>query len=165
MAPTKAEQVYYNAMQQVPIGEVGLVGAGLGGGFINTKELRVMKYNEAMQQPDADKWKEGVEREYERMEEHDVFKAVPIDEVPKGAKILSSTWAMKKKSNGTYRPRLNARGYEQRDGEHYDSHDVFAPVATETTIKVLFILAIMMKWYNGLIYVKDAFLHGNFEKG
>ena len=27
---------------------------------------------------------------------------------------------MKKKSNGTYRARLNARGYEQHEGVHYN---------------------------------------------
>jgi len=27
-----------------------------------------------------------------------------------------STWAMKKKANGTFRARLNARGFEQVDG-------------------------------------------------
>jgi hypothetical protein len=34
--------------------EYNLVGAGLGGGFSNTNELHVMKYKEAMQQPDKD---------------------------------------------------------------------------------------------------------------
>jgi hypothetical protein len=29
-------------------GELNLIGAGIGGGFVNTKELHVMKYKEAM---------------------------------------------------------------------------------------------------------------------
>jgi hypothetical protein len=45
---------------------------------------------------------------------------VPKKEVPAEAKILSSTQAMKKKSNGKCRARLNARGYEHVDGVHYD---------------------------------------------
>ena len=44
--------------------EIYLVGAGMGGGFINTQELHVMEYKEAMAGADADKWSEAV------MEEH-----------------------------------------------------------------------------------------------
>ena len=52
----------------------------------------------------------------------------------KGAKILSTTWAMKKKSNGVFRARINAQGFEQVDGEHYESHDIAAPVSNERSI-------------------------------
>jgi hypothetical protein len=33
------------------------VGAGIGGGFTNTQELKVMKYHEAINGPDGDAWK------------------------------------------------------------------------------------------------------------
>ncbi len=33
------------------------VGAGIGGGFMNTQELKVMKYHEAINGPDGDAWK------------------------------------------------------------------------------------------------------------
>jgi hypothetical protein len=33
------------------------IGAGVGGGFINTNELWVMKYHEALNGPDGKKWK------------------------------------------------------------------------------------------------------------
>ena len=92
--------------------EVALVGAGVGGGFENTQELHVMKYNEAMASNDKTKWEKAIEEEYERMLKHNVFQPVPVNSVPTDAKILSSTWAMKKKSNGVYRARMNARGYE-----------------------------------------------------
>ena len=39
-----------------------------------------------------------------------VFKAVPVEDVPKGAKVLTSTWAIKKKANGDYLVRVKARG-------------------------------------------------------
>ena len=54
-------------------GKFACVGAGLGGGFNNTKELHVMKYDEAMQQPDANKWKNAVMEEHERMTKYDVW--------------------------------------------------------------------------------------------
>ena len=36
-------------------GEIAVVGAGLGGGFENTQELKVVNYKQAMKQLDADK--------------------------------------------------------------------------------------------------------------
>jgi hypothetical protein len=81
--------------------EVACVGAGVRGGFKNTNELKVLKYNEAMKNPDKKKWEQAVKEEYEWFKKYKVFKPVKKEEVPKYAKILSTTWAMKKKSNGT----------------------------------------------------------------
>jgi hypothetical protein len=60
---SKSEQHYYEAMQEIGAlqSELGCVGAGLGGGFVNTNELHVMKYSEAMATPEAKQWKESVE--------------------------------------------------------------------------------------------------------
>ena len=41
--------------------EMGLMGAGIGGGFINTQELHVMKYNQAMKGPDKRQWTVAVD--------------------------------------------------------------------------------------------------------
>jgi hypothetical protein len=45
--------------------EVAAVGAGIGGGFENTAELRPMKYSEAMNGPDKAKWQIAVDEEHE----------------------------------------------------------------------------------------------------
>jgi len=37
-----------------------------------------------------------------------VWKAIPKDEVPKEAKVLTNTWAIKKKANGRFIARVNA---------------------------------------------------------
>jgi hypothetical protein len=103
---TDAEQQYYKIMRES--GEFAFVGAGLGGGFTNTSELHVMKYKEAMASSDRDKWQKAVDEEHERMLKHNVWKPVLRKDVPEGAKILTSTWAMKKKANGTYHARMNA---------------------------------------------------------
>jgi hypothetical protein len=165
VALTQAEIKHYEAMQQFPEGEfapgeMACVGPGIGGGFVNTKELHVMKYDQAINGPDKEKWKQAVQEEHERMDTHGVFKIVPI-----GAKVLSSTWAMKKKANGTYRARLNARGYEQIDGEHYDENEKFAPVASDVAIHIVLIMIAMTGWWAELLDVKGAFLCGVFEKG
>ena len=86
--------------------------ADIGGGFETTHELHVIKYNKAMKRPDAAKWVTTVGEEHDQMTTNRVFKAVPVEDVPKEAKVLTLTWAMKKKTNGDYRARVNAQGYE-----------------------------------------------------
>ena len=145
--------------------EYGLVGAGLGGGFDVTTELHVMKYKEAMAGPDKHEWTKAVEEEHTRMKNHDVWMPTPIDQIPRGSKILTTTWAMKKKANGKYRARLNARGFEQVDGIHYDEDTKAAPVTNEITIRIVLILMAMANWCAHVLDVQGAFLNGRFEGG
>ncbi len=178
IALTAAEIAYYDTTQGLGenageygclsaelLNEYGNVGAGLGGGFDNMHELHVMKYKEAMKTPDKPHWIKGVNEEHERFKKHKVFKAVPRSQVPPRHKILTSTWAMKKKANGTYRARLNARGYEQVPGKHYDPNSIAAPVTSDVTIRIVLTLLLLARWYAELIDVKGAFLHGEFEEG
>jgi hypothetical protein len=116
------------------------VGAGLGGSFVNTMELHPMKCDQAMAGPDAAEWAKAVDKEHDRMVNAHVFKATPLSEVPDGATVLTETWAMKKKLNGTFCARVTARGFEQIDGENFDSSEIVAPVVSEITIYVVLIL-------------------------
>jgi hypothetical protein len=50
-----------------------------------------------------------------------VFQVVLQNDLQAGTKIIGSIWAMKKKSNGTLRGRMNARGFKQVEGQH--GHD------------------------------------------
>jgi hypothetical protein len=47
---------------------------------------------------------------------------------------------MKQKSNGVFRARLTARGYEQVDGEHYDEDSKAVPVVNMITIYLVMVL-------------------------
>jgi hypothetical protein len=70
---------------------------------------------------------------------------------------------MKKKANGEFRARVTAHGFEQIDGEQYDSSDIAAPVVSEITIHILFILIAMAQMYAELLDVCGAFLLGKFD--
>jgi Reverse transcriptase (RNA-dependent DNA polymerase) len=93
-----------------------------------------------------------------------VWKAVPKTSVPKGATILTSTWAMKKKASGVYHARLNA-SYEQINGEHFDKDTKASPVVGLMTIMIILILMIMAGWYGSLTDVHGTFLKGHFGVG
>jgi len=115
--------------------------AGLVGGFENTAELLAMTYKESMKTADKTQWDLAVKEEHERMMAMNVWKAVPKDEVPKDAKVITTTWAMKKKANGRSRARVNARGFLHVDGEHYNSDNISSPVTNEATIRVVLVLS------------------------
>ena len=145
--------------------EVAAVGAGIGGGFGNTTELKPMKFKEAINGPDGEAWRLEIENEHKRMLEMNVFEVTDRSALPPGVKPIDSTWACKKKSNGTLRGRLNARGFKQRKGVHYDASSIHAPVTNATTIRVILTIMIMAGWAASVVDVKGAFLHGEFEDG
>ena len=181
---TGEELDYYNALSQAntfepqdpkgndagahiaeQLSEIAGVGAAAGGGFTDTAELKPMKYNEAMQCGDKAAWDEAVEEEYQKFKRYKVFKPVLKEDVPAGAKFVSTTWAMKRKSTGTHRARMTMRGYEQEEGVHYDGSTTAAPVTNDVSIRMMLTLALMAGWIGHIVDVKGAFLHGEFENG
>jgi NaMN:DMB phosphoribosyltransferase len=69
VALTQAEIKCHEATQQLPEGEfapgeMACAGAGTGGGFVNTKELHVLKCDQATNGPDKEKWKQAVQEEH-----------------------------------------------------------------------------------------------------
>ena len=93
--------------------EIILVGTGIGSGLENTNELKVMNFKEAMKSKDAKEWMEEVGNEKKIFYKFDALITVPISEEPKGYKIMTITWAMKKTAIGKFHRRLNTRGYDQ----------------------------------------------------
>jgi len=52
--------------------------------------------------------------------------------------VITTKWTMKKKANGMFRARPNARGYVQIDCKHYNSDIIYSPVTNEATIHIVF---------------------------
>jgi hypothetical protein len=108
-----------------------LVGAGVGGGFTHTSELKVMNYREAMASADSEAWKVEVGEEKKRFDKFKALSPVLRSSLPRNTKVMTTVWACKKKTSGKLRGRLNVRGYEQREGEHYFGDNIAAPVTNE----------------------------------
>jgi hypothetical protein len=121
----------YMALQSMVM---ALIGAGVGGGISHTSQLKVLNYKKAMRSPDVDEWRKEIKNEKARFDKSNALTAVPRSSLPKGAKVLTTTWAMKQKLNGTHRGRLKARGYDQIDGSHYASDSIAAPVTNPITV-------------------------------
>ncbi len=73
--------------------ETSFVGAGVGGGFDNIGDLKVMNYQKAMGSPEAAEWKVEVKNEKERFDKFDAVTVVKLSQVPKGTKITTTVWA------------------------------------------------------------------------
>jgi hypothetical protein len=99
---TQAEERYFQVMSEFGFDcvdhdgvEMAMVGAGVGGGFRNTNELHTMTFDQAMASTEKDEWLKAVHEEYENMQAHGVFEVTQTCHVPKGAKVLSTTWVLK----------------------------------------------------------------------
>lgn len=121
--------------------ELALIGAGIGGGINHTSELKVFTYKKAIQSPDAAEWLKEIHNEKMQFNKHNALTPIKRDLLPKGVK--STTWAMKLKSNGTHRDRLNARGSQQVDQSNYASDSVVAPVTNSITVQIVLMLYCM----------------------
>ena len=148
-----------------PTKDVACVGAGIGGGFTHTSELKTLNYPEAMTSEEKTEWEEEIKLEDDRMNKYNVWEPTPMYKEPENTKPLTSTWVFKKKSNGKRRGRLNAHGFKQIEGVNFDKDDIAAPVTNEVTMRVLMVIILVLQLYSGLIDVKGAFLQGEFGKG
>jgi hypothetical protein len=105
------------------------------------------------------------ENKYQRMVANEMFEMVLCKDLPVGTKIIDSVWAMKKKSNDMLCGQMNARGFKQVKGQHYNSMTISSLVTNSATIRIVLRLMIMASMLAHVVDVKGAFLHGEFEDG
>ncbi len=100
---------YYQCLKDMD-GKMQLtnVGAGIGGVVENTMKLKLMKYKEAMNRPDGEAWAKEMETKHDQMVRNDAWEPVKKSSLPRGTKVIDSTWACKKKSTEMLHGRLNA---------------------------------------------------------
>jgi hypothetical protein len=128
-------------------------------------ELKPIKYKEAINGPDRKAWETEIGNEHECMVKNNGWELVKKSSLPKGTKVIDSTWACKKKSTGKLCWRLNALGFKQVEGVHYNGTSTHAPVTNAGAIRIVLILMLMADWQGQIVDMKGMFLHGEFEDG
>ena len=83
--------------------------------------------------------------------------------IPQGADIFDSTWAMKKKANGEYHARLATRGFKQTQGKSFVHHNISSLVEHDITVRIILVLTLMENMITHLVGVNGAFLLGKFK--
>ena len=87
--------------------------------------------------------------------------------MPNGIKPVGCKWVYKRKRGvdgkvETFKARLAAKGYTQKEGIDYD--ETFSPVAMLKSIRILFSIATHYDYEIWQMDVKTAFLNGNLEE-
>ena len=145
--------------------ELGSVCAGLGGGFTNTNELKVMKYQETVNGPVGECRREETVNKHNIMLVNSVFDTVGKECIPLITKIIDSTWSCTLNINGTKCGRLNACGFRLVDDQSYNSENMHAPVTNNVTIRLVMVLMLMSGLVAHIVDVKGAYLHEKIEEG
>ena len=126
---------------------------------MNTNKLKVMKFDESMENYE-DRWTKAVDEEHEFMLENIVWHPMKVNDVPIGAKILTSTWVCKQKTNSVKQARMNGQGYKQVDGVHYDILFMKSLVTKKLSVRIVFVLGIMACWKGSYLYCTQGILKG-----
>jgi histone deacetylase 1/2 len=113
--------------------------------------------------PNSKMWQDSMELELQSMRDHQVFRVVPEVNMPSGSRAIKMKWVyrVKQLSDGRvdkFKSRLTACGYAQQYGR--DFTEVFSPVATAPTIRLLFALSAHLDLQMFQYDISTAFLYG-----
>lgn len=98
-------------------------------------------FEEAINSPEGRKWQIAMDREIESLNKNNTWKIV---DKPFDKKIIDVKWIYKRKNDNTYKARLVARGFQQKDF----IEDVYSPVGKMQTLKIL----LSYSCYNNNVY-------------
>lgn len=111
-------------------------------------------YEEAMNMGPG--WKNAIERE---LTAHQTFGTWSPSELPEGKKPIETRWVFTRKSDGTAKARLVARGFQEQDSGNVN----YAPVARMCTVRTFLSAALMNNWKVSYFDVPTAFLQSRLE--
>ena len=112
--------------------------------------LDAMPLNVTLQQPDRDKFIHSMARELEQHTELNHWKIIHRSQVPKNAKPIPMVWTLQHKQDPAgeilkWKAHLCARGHRQVFGD--TNWTTIAPVVSWTTVRCVFIMALLLGWH------------------
>ena len=116
---------------------------------------------EAMKSPNWQKWAIALDKEHLALLANDTWVVVSPDDVPAGHEIISCKWLFHVKSDGTFKCRWVARGFEQVEG--WDYQETYAAVARADSYRLITAVAVTCNWVIENIDIKTAFLNGTID--
>jgi len=143
---------------------VGGVGSGAGD---DPSVLSAPKNRrEAYARPDIQEWVAAEGKEFAGLVDKNVFTWVPIADIPRHTKILTTRFVYDYKVNEKneivkYKARLVVRGFEQREGIEFS--DTFSATASMATVRTVLALAAREKLRLHQFDVEQAFLTADID--
>jgi hypothetical protein len=127
-----------------------------------------MYWHQAMKQPDKAEFVKAAQKEVEGQVKNGNFSIIERAQVPEGASVLSSVWAMKRKRRITtgevykHKARLNLDGSKQVQGRDFD--ESYSPVATWSSIRTLLTIGLLKGWKSRQIDFVAAYTQAPVER-
>ena len=121
-------------------------------------------YEESLNSSESDQWLNAMKSEMDSMYTNQVWTLV---DPPEGIKPIGCKWIFKKKTDMqgnviTYKARLVANDYRQKQGVDYD--ETFSPVAMLKSIRILLSSVAHYDYEIWIMDVKTVFLNGNLTE-
>ena len=113
-------------------------------------------YKDAVKSPQWKDWQIAIQKEMDRLLQHDVYKLVIVSNVPKGEKIIGSRFVFKHKADGRFKAGLVVQGHVQEPGIDYGRS--YAPLCRIGSIRTLLAIACEHGWTVWQMDVVVAFL-------
>jgi hypothetical protein len=132
-----------------------------------TSDPDTMYWHQAMQEPDKAEFIKAAEAEVKSHVDNEHVELVRRDQLPKGTKVLSSVWSMKRKrrilSREVYKwkARLNAHGGQQEHGINF--WETYSPVVNWFSIRLFLVISILRNWETRQIDFVLAFPQADVE--
>lgn len=119
---------------------------------------------DALKSEQKSKWLSAMKEEMKSMHKNETWE---LCELPSDRKAIGCKWIYKTKTDAEgkvirFKARLVAQGFTQRFGTDYDQ--IFAPVARQTTFRILLSVASKAKLLVHHLDVKTAFLNGSLKE-
>lgn len=103
---------------------------------------------------EQEKWNKAMGSELDSMKSNDVWELVGLPSPE--TEVIDTKWVLKIKSNGQYKARLVARGFQQKNTNY---EELYAPVAKLPTVKTMLAVAAAKKMHISQMDVNTAFLN------
>lgn len=120
--------------------------------------------SDALSSESKSHWVNAMKEEMSAMQNNNTWE---LCELPNGRNVIGCKWIFKTKTDASgkvnrYKARLVAQGFTQKFGTDYDQ--VFAPVARNTTLRILLSVASKEKFIVHHMDVKTAFLNSKLKE-
>ncbi len=115
-----------------------------------------------MQSLDVADWKVEAKNEKLRFDKFNIITDVPCSQLPKDTKVMTMTWAIKKKPNGMLRGGLTVRCYEKIEGKSSYNDSIVTHVTNANLVQIMWVLMAAMPARIAKNDMEGVFLQGQF---
>lgn len=127
----------------------------------NAVHFAFLTVTQALSGPEADQWREAIEKEEKNFVDYKAFG--PLIELPPGKKAIPSRMLLTVKHNGTKKARGVVGGHKMEPGIEI-LHSTYAPVPKPQTMRMIIIIAAMLKWAINQADVRAAYLNATVKE-